>query len=175
MPTCRDISPELWEHARRALVFYFSRRHRATYAEDLAQETLTVLWTRDDYVFEKEEDFLRVCYGFASRVLQHDFRQQQRNRTEPLTCVDAVARPQGAMLKPVESNVLLEEVLRIGSATLRESDWNLICDAISDDPSRMPGVENAGIANKIRVRLSRARSRLATATGWKQKKRSNGS
>ncbi len=168
MPTCRDISPKLWEHARQALIFYFSRRQRAANAEDLAQETLTVLWSRDDYIFEKEEDFLRVCYGFASRILQRDFRMQHRNRTEPLSIVDAVAGQQTSSLKPVETSVLLDEVLKIGSTALREGDWTLIKEALTNNPSGMPGVDNPNVANKIRVRLSRARSRLARATGWRR-------
>ena len=70
MPTCRSLSPDAWEQARQALVFYFSRRHGLANAEDLAQETLAAFWKREDFEFEREEDFLRVCYAFARRILQ---------------------------------------------------------------------------------------------------------
>src|SRR5579864_726204 len=79
MANCRSISPEAWAHARESLVFYFSRRHARSDAEDLAQETLLAVWNREDYEFEKEEDFLKVCYGFARRILLEGYRDAHRH------------------------------------------------------------------------------------------------
>lgn len=167
MWSCRDIRPELWEHARQALVFYFARRQYLPNAEDLAQQTLLAIWTREDFEFEKEEDFLRVCYGFARRVLHHEHRQQQRGATEELSPDSGSTPKPGSGLDAMEASVLLEEVIRIGRTQLRESDWKLIEAASTQNASEMEGVDNASIANKVRVRLSRARSRLARVTGWR--------
>ena len=81
---CRAIPETAWEHARRMLVFYFSRRHQGMDAEDLAQETLARLWSRDDYGFDREEDFLRVCYGFARLILQKGYREARKHAGEAL-------------------------------------------------------------------------------------------
>ena len=81
---CRAIPETAWEHARRMLVFYFSRRHQGMDAEDLAQETLARLWSRDDYGFDREEDFLRVCYGFARLILQKGYREARKHAAEAL-------------------------------------------------------------------------------------------
>ena len=84
MANCRSIPPAAWEHAREALIFYFSRRHGLTDAEDLAQDTLATLWSRDDDEFEKNDDFLRVCYGFARLVSQKGYRQAQKHAGDEL-------------------------------------------------------------------------------------------
>src|SRR3989442_12023286 len=41
----------------RSLKFYFSQRAYVEDVEDLVQETLKVLWTRDGFEFDREEDF----------------------------------------------------------------------------------------------------------------------
>jgi DNA-directed RNA polymerase specialized sigma24 family protein len=166
MLSCRDIRPELWEHARQALVRYFTHRQRPAFAEDLAQQTLMAVLTRDDFQFEREEDFLRVCYGFAGNVLQQDYRQRQRDQGELSHSDGRTGRASGGGgLEPVEARILLNEVLEIGTTQLRESDWELIQQATLMNASEMPDGDDASIANKIRVRLSRARRRLAKAAG----------
>lgn len=165
MPSCRDIRPEVWEHARQSLVFYFSRRERVGNAEDLAQETLLAFWRREDFQFDREEDFLRVCYGFANLILQHDYRRQKR-RTEPLSPEQAAGHSSARRFEPAELRILLDEILRIGRSELREEDWKLIETAVSTNPSQMPEAVDSRAANRIRVRLSRARSHLMRVTGW---------
>ena len=66
MPNCRSIPTEKWVHAHKALVHFFTRKGVSN-PEDMAQETLMTLWSREDYQFEKEDDFLKVCYGFAKK------------------------------------------------------------------------------------------------------------
>ncbi|MDX1984862.1 MAG: hypothetical protein SFV51_31610 [Bryobacteraceae bacterium] len=165
MPSCRDIRPEVWEHARQSLVFYFSRRERVGNAEDLAQETLLAFWRREDFQFDKEEDFLRVCYGFANLILQHDYRRQKR-RTESISPEQAAGHSAARRFEPAELRILLDEILRIGRSELREEDWKLIETAVSTNPSQMPEAVDSRAANRIRVRLSRARSHLMRVTGW---------
>src|SRR5271155_5638324 len=148
MPNCRSLPPSAWEQARKALVFYFSRRHGLSNAEDLAQETLAALWSRADYEFDKEEDFLRVCYGFANRISQQGYRTTKRHATSELD-LDLAAtpgnRPHG--LSGAEMNVMLEEVLEIGSRMQRK-DWDLIQKAaLPDRPAG--GVSDPREANRI--------------------------
>lgn len=164
MPNCRQIRPEVWEHARQSLVFFFARRERIGNAEDLAHETLLAFWRREDYQFEKEEDFLRVCFGFANLILKHD--QRKRRYSAASLPDDPPDRTSGRRFAPAELRILLDEVLRIGSTELREEDWALIEMAISTNPSQMPEAVDAQAANRLRVRLSRARSRLVQLTGW---------
>lgn len=167
MPSCREISPEVWEHARQALVFFFARRVRVGNAEDLAQETLLAFWRREDFQFEKDDHFLRICYGFANLILQQDYRRQRRQDSGPLP-EDASALRSNSRFEPAELRVLLDEILKIGSTELRQQDWALIQSAVSTCPSRMPEAVDAQAANRIRVRLSRARSRLMQVTGWSE-------
>jgi hypothetical protein len=163
------MTPDVWEQARQALVLYFQRR-QVTNFEDLAHDTLLAFWKRHDYVFERDADFLRVCYGFAGLVLQHDYRQRRKRTAEPMPADDAgehLWRPRRCAFQPAELRVLLDEVLRIGRAELRENDWQLIEEAIRKNPSEMEAAVDRNAANRIRVRLSRARSRLLKATGWR--------
>ena len=146
-------------------MFYFSRRERVGNAEDLAQETLLAFWRREDFQFDKEEDFLRVCYGFANLILQHDYRRQKR-RTEPISPEQAAGHSAARRFEPAELRILLDEILRIGRSELREEDWKLIETAVSTNPSQMPEAVDSRAANRIRVRLSRARSHLMRVTGW---------
>ena len=86
MPNSRTIPGHLWEHAQRALVFYFAH-HGAVNAEDLAQDTLAEVWRRSDYEFRKDADFLRVCYAFARLILKADWRRErQRADAEMAHC-----------------------------------------------------------------------------------------
>jgi len=167
MPNCRTISQATWEHARKALVFYFSRRHGVTEAEDLAQETLAAVLTRDDYEFEKEDDFLRVCYGFAGRISKAGYRQANKHAAAELDPMMAAAEPASRGLIPQEVGLLLEEVVRIGETRLREKDWEMIRAAVEREFAAT--TENsAQDRNTLRVRIYRARRRLAQLTGWKR-------
>src|ERR1039458_2426252 len=111
---CRSVSAKTWEHARQALVFYFTRRHGLTNAEDLAHETLTTILSREDYQFENEEDFLRVCYGFACHILQTTRRKAGRDISTSLEGNSPISWQDTQGLKDAELNVYLNEVFRLG-------------------------------------------------------------
>jgi hypothetical protein len=166
MPNCRSIPPAVWEHARQALITFFSRRHQFANAEDLAQETLAVLWSRQDFEFDKEEEFLRVCYGFAGKISLAGYRTARKHDAEQL---DTASRPTSGFnvgLNPVEASLLLDEVVRIAKAELRDQDWKLIENAAleeRDGPARRPDPMQA---NRARVGLFRARRKLKELTGW---------
>src|SRR5450432_4212962 len=113
MPNSRSIEPEAWEQARSALVFYFSRRHGFTNAEDLAQETLAALWKRDDFEFARAEDFLRICYAFARRISQSGGRDARKHAGEEL---DPAAPGREASMEGLSGaalELLVREVLEI--------------------------------------------------------------
>jgi DNA-directed RNA polymerase specialized sigma24 family protein len=165
MLTCRSVSPKTWEFARQALIFYFSRRHGLDSAEDLAHETLATILRRDDYCFEQEDDFLKVCYGFASRILQSARRQTGKDADLPGDLPEPRAGKHSA-LNHAELNVFLNEVLRIGNDELRKSDWQLIQQAAADDGT--PLFTEHTSANNARVKLHRARRKLAGLTGWRK-------
>jgi DNA-directed RNA polymerase specialized sigma24 family protein len=171
MPTCRSITPAAWAHARHALVFYFSRRHGFDHAEDLAQDTLAALWNRPDFEFEKEDDFLRICYAFAAHVSQAGHRNSKREATE--TFDPALHdKPQGSQglathgLNISEIQLMLDETMRIGRTQLKEQDWAAICEAAGAiaQPDEAPALKD----NNSRVRLFRARRKLADLTGWRK-------
>jgi DNA-directed RNA polymerase specialized sigma24 family protein len=163
MPNFRSITPEAWEHARQALVFYFSRRHGFAQAEDLAQETLMAIMSREDFEFEKQEDFLRVCYGFASRIALKGHRTESKYANDLRT--SPPASRQGNELNKSELAILLQEVCRIGQTQLRDQEWKLIqAAATSEDRTNLS--TESGDANRVRVKLHRARKKLALLTGW---------
>jgi len=165
MPNCRSISPETWAHARESLVFYFSRRHARSDAEDLAQETLLAVWNREDYEFDREEDFLKVCYGFARHISKEGYRESQRHAGAPLD--PALPAPQHDWSGPraTEARMLLEQVCEIGKSQLRDKDWQLIQQAAGNDRASMAKELKLGDANNVRVHLHRARRKLAKLTG----------
>jgi hypothetical protein len=169
MPNCRSIPPAVWGQAHDALVFYFSRRHGIANAEDLAQETLAAVLTREDFEFGKEEDFLRVCYGFASRISQAGYRQVQKHVAAALDPDFHKPVSRRFCLNPAEMAILLDEVLRAGESQLSEKEWALIKESISTDPAAVANRQNPGDANNARVRLYRARRKLAKLTGWSSK------
>jgi DNA-directed RNA polymerase specialized sigma24 family protein len=168
MPNCRSISPQAWEHAREALVFYFSRRHGLADAEDLAQDTLAAIWSRADFEFEKEEDFLRVCYGFAGRILQSGYRQTRKHTASELDpAIPDPARTAYGM-NSTEIGLLLDQVIQIGETHLREKDWEVIRTAASADGPMTDSQSSSDNGNSFRVRLSRARKKLVQLTGWEK-------
>ena len=166
MPNSHSISPETWAHARESIIFFFSRRHGRANAEDLAQETLLAVWKREDYTFEKDEDFLRVCYGFANRILLQGYRQSSKHDGGPLDPGMSAPLDATGGLKGTEIGVFLDEVIQIGKAKLREQDWRIIEQAAAANGSGAPvQTENA---NNFRVQLHRVRKKLAVMTGWRQ-------
>jgi hypothetical protein len=167
MINCRSISPAAWECARQALVFYFTRRHGLNGAEDLAHETLAAILSREDYRFEKEEDFLKVCYGFASHILQAARRDAAKYSGNAEGLIRAALESEAHGLKGAELSVYLDELLQIGMEQLREADWQLIDQAIVLDGDSAP-VANPAAANKARVKLHRARRKLAQLVGLKK-------
>jgi DNA-directed RNA polymerase specialized sigma24 family protein len=165
MPNSRSIPPETWAHARECLIFYFSRRHARSDAEDLAQETLLALWNREDYEFEKEEDFLKVCYGFARNISQQGYRESEQHAGEPLDAALPASQHEWSGPRAMESRMLLAQVCEIGRAHLRESDWQIIQQGANSDRATMAEEFDMGDANNVRVRLHRARRKLAKLAG----------
>ena len=163
----RSVQPEVWEHARQALVFYFLRRHGLSNAEDLAQETLTAVLVRDDYEFESEKDFLKVCYGFAVHVSQAGRRKIARQAGNELDPNVPAPQAQVRGLKDAELGVYLAEVLRIGSERLGEQDREIIHQLTIDEGEPTPPQRLAD-ANRERVRRHRARRLLARIVGWRE-------
>jgi DNA-directed RNA polymerase specialized sigma24 family protein len=160
MPNCRSITSERWVHAHKALVYFFTRRD-ALNPEDMAQETLMTLWSREDYQFESEDDFLKVCYGFAKKILLEGYRVSRKHAAEELD--PSVESPlQGVQgLEGSEVSVFLEEVCRRADAELQQEEWAAIQAAIHRDNQDQP------VDTKQRVRLYRARKKLAKLTGWR--------
>jgi len=166
MPNSRSIAPETWAHARQCLVFYFSRRCARSDAEDLAQETLLAIWNREDYEFGKDEDFLKVCYGFARHILLEGHRDSRRHAAAELDPSQPAAEGDWGSSETAEAQMLLNEVCAIGQKQLREQDWNLIKMAAEGDRATIADELKLGDANQVRVYLHRARKRLAKLTGF---------
>jgi DNA-directed RNA polymerase specialized sigma24 family protein len=165
MANSRSIPPEAWAHARESLIFYFSRRHARADAEDLAQETLLTIWNKEDYEFEREGDFLKVCYGFARHVSKEGYRESQRHAGAELEPSFPAPQHEWGGARATEARILLEKVCAIGRSKLRDKDWQLIQQAAESDPASVAQELNMGNANKVRVRLHRARRKLAKLTG----------
>jgi hypothetical protein len=166
MPNCRSIPQIAWEHAREALIFYFSRRHGIANAEDLAQDTLAAIWSRDDFEFEREEDFLRVCYGFAGRILQSGYRKTRKHAGSELDPATPEPARRAYGLDSTEIRLLLDEVIKIGGTQLKKKDWEIIRIAATADGPATDGRHPSDSGNRFRVRLFRARKKLAQLTGW---------
>ncbi len=160
MLNCRSIPDEKWVHAHKALIQFFTHRGIVN-AEDMAQDTLAALLSRQDYQFEKEEDFLRVCYGFAKNILREGYRTSRKHTAEELD--SSVESPtQGIQgLKGSEVSVFLEEVCRRATVELQQEEWAAIQTAVNRDSQDQPADTNQ------RVRLHRARKKLAKLTGWR--------
>jgi len=162
MVDSRFIPIELWIEARKSLIFFFSRRLGLQNAEDLAQHTLMVILSREDYEFAREEDFPKVCYGFAKKILREVYRD-----TKDRECValdpeieERVLGVQG--LKGAEAAAFLEEVKRYGQEMLDTEEWALIEAVANRDEDDAPAT------GKIRTQVHRIRKRLAKITGWKK-------
>jgi DNA-directed RNA polymerase specialized sigma24 family protein len=148
------------------MVVYFSRRHGVAQAEDLAQDTLTTLWAREDFLFETEDQFLRVCYGFASRILLQAYRQTRKHAGQPLDPAAPNHEAQAAGLMGMEVAVFVEEIGRAARSSLTERDWQLVQTLAEEDRAELSAGFDAGEANRFRVRLYRIRQKLTQLTGW---------
>jgi len=166
MLNCRSIAPETWEHARQALVFYFTYRLGADNAEDLAHDTLTAILARDDYEFEKEEDFLKVCYGFANHTVKEGIRKAAKHNYTPLEFDPPAPGNKTQGLNEAEARVYLQEILQLGRERLSQKDYEILKSAISLDGKEIAKAFGISDANNVRVRLHRLRKLLAGWAGW---------
>ena len=166
MANCRSIPPSGWEQARAALKFYFSQRAFADDVEDLVQETLKVLWAREDFEFDREEDFPLVCFGFARLVLMSGRRQRKKHASEELDTSIALPSSSAPGWQAIESAVYLAEVERLGAEALTHRDWELIRSAASLDYGEFGARFPASERGKFRLYLHRARRKLALLAGW---------
>lgn len=178
MATSRSISPEAWAHAREGLIFYFSRRHGMDRAEDLAHETLMAVWSRSDYQFEKDEDFPKVCLGFARHVSRSTFRDATRRPTVSLEGDTAASDYSSEGAKSTEMRILLEQIKEMGKAGLSDREWQLIVNAAGltgDNDARGDADAAEELrqtdGNRFRVYLHRARKKLEKMSGWREGKR----
>jgi len=160
-----SIRPEMWDQARRALVFYFVRRHGFSAAEDLAHETLTVIWSRN-FEFEKEEQFLRVCYGFASRISQQGHRRAQKLSGDNVRPEVPAQNANWGGLSGAEVGVFLREVCQEAECILTEKDWELVQRLMDDDRAEMMAGLGMKESNRFRVQLFRIRRKLAHIKGF---------
>jgi DNA-directed RNA polymerase specialized sigma24 family protein len=163
------MPPDAWQQARKALVFYFSRRHGLMNAEDLAQETLSAMLSRDDYEFQSSTEFLQVCYGFARKISQEGIRKTRKHAAEPLDPAAVAPAHYANSMKATEMGILLDEVYKVGKANLSEKEWRLIELAAESDRGTLAVSLEMGNANNVRVHLHRARRKLAMLTGWREK------
>jgi len=145
------------------LVFFFLRRHSRSDAEDLAHETLAAVLSRPDYEF-REEDFLPVCLGFARYVLKGYYRTAARAAGSLAFDVAASPGSFGGM-DNTEARILLDQITRIGETRLEESEWDAIFRAAIGADRACDLQANSGY---LRVRLHRARKKLAKFTGWQK-------
>jgi hypothetical protein len=165
MPSCRQIPPEAWAQAFESLVFYFSRRLCVEDAQDLAQQTLLAVARREDYEFEKVDDFQRVCYGFAGKILQAHFQRGGKRIPVPLEPTMQEPEHHAAGAESVEDAIYLKEVLQVGLEQLSERDCLLIQEAAEAQMENRFHNYPPGEANTLRVALHRARKKLAQLTG----------
>jgi hypothetical protein len=160
--TCRSISPAIWEHARNALVFHFSRTHGLENAEDLAHVTLAALWSRPNCVFEREEDFLRLCRSFADHLSKAAYRK--RGKPEESAQGVAFANPDlsfVAGLNAVETDICLQQVIRIAESEMYPKEWMIVRQSLVSDRSVIGEVAGRDNADDVRMRLRRAIRKLA--------------
>lgn len=164
MLNSRSIRAELWEEAREALEFYFRRRHGAKDSEDLAHETLQAILIREDYLFEEEDQFLRVCYGFAKRISKKGRRDA--------TLHEATARDAAAFgadekvngMSGVEARIFLDDIRRTAEAVLTPRDLKIVELLMEGERPGLGG--RFRNSNQLRVHVHRIRRKLAQITGW---------
>lgn len=146
---------------------YFAHRHQAPNAEDLAHETMLAVLSRDDYHFEKQEDFLRVCYAFARNTAKASKRREDKHAASDLEEVQ-IGIPRNHAGKATENEIFLREVIGVGETRLEPKEWEAIRRAAEPERANLHnelGFENA---NAFRVFLHRARKKLAALTGYRR-------
>jgi DNA-directed RNA polymerase specialized sigma24 family protein len=171
MISCRSIPEVEWADAKQKLCFFFSRRHRRPDAEDLAQETLFWVWQRN-LPIEKQEDFLRLCHGFANKILLSAIRNGIRHGHAPLKFDVAAPEPEIQGLTGAEVQVIVAEILRIGSEQLSARDLQLLgemADADQQDPA-----DRTAKSGKERLQQHRLRKKLMKIVGWMKGRTRNG-
>lgn len=161
MVNCRSISAATWKQASDALVFYFRQRVGLGRAEDLAQDTLAAFLRREDFEFEKEEDFLRVCYAFAGLILKAARRQDKEllaaELKDPMLCTERNAFG----LNEIEMRLYMDEVLAAARAGLLEREWRSIESRARFEVygDVVPG--DSTEKNRRRVEFHRSKGKLA--------------
>jgi DNA-directed RNA polymerase specialized sigma24 family protein len=159
MLNCRSIPEEVWQRAWKLLFFYFSRRGRPD-AEDLVQRTFLAM-IRSSFEFEKEEDFLKVCFGFARNILHEGRRESVRHLAGELDFDMAAPDSDAGGARATEARIFLAEVQNLIDTRLSEMEWELISQALEENSV---GREPPGV--KSRVGLHRARQKLKKLAGW---------
>lgn len=148
---------------------YFMRRERDMEdVEDLVQQTLAAIWRRDDYQFEGEDQFIRVCFGFAAFIQKAHLRDQHRNIVNRGSQEIAASATTTCGLNATEMEIFADQVKRVAEAKLNAEEWQTIQSALSADLGETTEVDHGilGNANAMRVRLYRVRKKLARLVGW---------
>ena len=155
--TSETIPEEVWNQATKALTRFFGSKGCGDRVSDLVQDTLTRISGRTEYRFEEEEDFLRLCHGFARMILLEDRRKWNRNRSAVEYDDSALyggSRPKS--LSGVERQLHNRKLLELLKPCLKEEDWRMLEDSLEMDretQARKLGVSNA---NAMGVRIFRA-------------------
>jgi DNA-directed RNA polymerase specialized sigma24 family protein len=165
MVTCRAISKAVWEQAREALVFYFERRVGFMDAEDLAQDTLAAIWRRADFEFEVEEDFPKICYAFAKRILKASLRKDKGHlQTELQATIPAPERNLFG-LNSMEMEVYLDEVMTAARSGMLEHEWRAIENRARYEAYGETQPLDDRERNRLRVEFHRAKEKLTELLG----------
>jgi RNA polymerase sigma factor (sigma-70 family) len=144
-----------WKGARRALVFYFSRRGLAN-AEDLAQETLKRMldWLERGGNIVGKDGFMKLVFGFARNVRSEDRHAGQRPPSGLAEEYPSVENKTWG-LNTIEAGRFLLQLLE----QLPERDRVLILAAEETPQAELAAQMNIPIST-LRVWLHRARARL---------------
>ena len=166
MVSRRDRFSALYEENYHRILGYALRRTDSSEAADVVAETFTTAWRRLDAVPEGEEARLWL-YGTARRVLANHHRAQRRR--ERLTGrLNELASPP---LEPERDEV---GALSAAFARLREDERELLTLAGWEELGAAEIAEVLGCSrNAARIRLHRARRRLARELG-RSKRQSGG-
>jgi RNA polymerase sigma factor (sigma-70 family) len=148
-----------WEAARRTLIFYFSRRGRAT-PEDLAQETITrvVIWLQgESHAIEGPDGFMKAIYGFARNVLLED---NKRSHTIHVDLSETLAAESNKTLglSTLEASRLLTQLLD----KLPEDERTLIMASEKVPQDELARQRSVSVGT-LRVSLHRVREKLRRA------------
>ena len=159
--TAKSIPTEMWTHAESVLVFYFSRRHGSANARDLAHDTIVAL-LKSDYEFREEQDFTRVCYGFAAMISIAEYRKQGRKGVSLAGFDMEAPDPRNTSgLNSVEVGILIDQVKKIAEAGMRAEDWQLIWKGLhASNREELAEGFGLGSAGNARVKVFRAFAKL---------------